>query len=158
MRYRLFPSASFSTPLMGTSCGHNVLWRPSCEWAIPHSSTPTSVSACMPAISGTYAPESSTLLRPGKLKGRGLYTFLYSWSFLVGEQNKREEEEEVAMVFLSGDCWFHATINGRLCFSSALSALPAVADQVSSTDLQVSCDRQWQWRQCLFDVLFWIIP
>lgn len=137
---------------MGTSCGHNVLWRPSCKWAYPHSSTSGSISAHSPATSGTHVSGSSTLLRPGKLRGRRLCNFFFLLIFST-QENKSEGALEVVTVFSSASYPFHTTINNRLCSSqSGQGAVPAVVDKVSSTDLQVSHDWQWQWRECFFDV------
>lgn len=102
MGYNFFPSASHHTPKTESSVGHNVLWRPS-----PPSPTPRPVSAHSPATSGICASGSSTILRAGKLREGGQYKFFSFCSFLVSEENKREEEKEVVTVLLSGGCLLH---------------------------------------------------
>lgn len=99
-----------------------------------------------------HVSASSTLLRPGKLRGRRLCNFFFLLIF-SSQENKSEGALEVVTVFLSGSYPFHTIINNRLRSSqSGQSAVPAVVDKVSSTDLQVSRDWQWQWRECFFDV------
>lgn len=48
---------------------------------------------------------------------RTVQFFFSSWSFLASEENKKEGEEEVVTVFLSGGYLLHATVNSRLWFS-----------------------------------------